>query len=279
MGFKKAPYNTAALWRMTDSFNLRNKKITVGTLNQHSALFKMGLKNVLVEEWLAFAKEKFTAEGNRNYASLMKSFETASCMSHYQDHLELYDPLFAEQLKEFEEGNLLFEVMEKKVWNKAAQDTAGLRRHYQQNQSKYLWGPSVDGIIFSTSDKKTAEEARQLIQQNPGGWRSLMESSGGRMIGDSGRFEISQLTDLSAAGVKQGSLSAITENESDHSASFYYIVKVYPKSSPRNFEDARGMVMNDYQLELEEKWIAELKKKYPVKLNQEVWKTVLESRE
>lgn len=278
VGFKKASYNSAALWRMTDSFNLRDKKITAGTLNQNSALFKMGLKNVLVNEWLVFAKEKFTASGNRDYPSLMKSFETASCMAHYQEHLALYDPLFREQLQEFAEGNLLFEVMEKKVWNKAAQDTAGLRKYYQQNPSKYLWAPSVDGIIFSTSDKKSAEEARLLIQQNPGGWKSIMESSGGRIIADSSRFEITQLSDSEAAGIRPGSLSSITENESDKSASFYYIVKVYPKSTPRNFDDARGMVMNDYQQELEEKWIAELKKKYPVKLNQEVWRSILGKR-
>jgi peptidyl-prolyl cis-trans isomerase SurA len=34
------------------------------------------------------------------------------------------------------------------------------------------------------------------------------------------------------------------------------------------------MVMNDYQSAIEDKWIAQLKKKYPVKVNQEVWKDV-----
>jgi peptidyl-prolyl cis-trans isomerase SurA len=33
--------------------------------------------------------------------------------------------------------------------------------------------------------------------------------------------------------------------------------------------------MNDYQLELEEKWISELKKKYPVRVNQLVWQDIL----
>ena len=94
-----------------------------------------------------------------------------------------------------------------------------------------------------------------------------MESSGGRIMGDSGRFDIAQITDKDGGKLKVGYLSSIVENETDKSASFYYIVNVYTKPSLRNYDDARGMVMNDYQLELEEKWITELKKKYPVKVN------------
>jgi peptidyl-prolyl cis-trans isomerase SurA len=34
------------------------------------------------------------------------------------------------------------------------------------------------------------------------------------------------------------------------------------------FEEARVQVINDYQQMLEEKWMIELKKKYPVSINQ-----------
>ena len=93
-------------------------------------------------------------------------------------------------------------------------------------------------------------------------------------MGDSGRFDITQITDKNADKLKAGYLSPIVENETDKSASFYYTVNVYTKPSPRNFDESRGMVMNDYQQELEEKLIAELKKKYPVKVNQQVWEEV-----
>jgi peptidyl-prolyl cis-trans isomerase SurA len=43
---------------------------------------------------------------------------------------------------------------------------------------------------------------------------------------------------------------------------------VYTQPSPRSFEEARGLVMNDYQAKLEEEWIKRLKKKYPVKVNE-----------
>jgi hypothetical protein len=41
-------------------------------------------------------------------------------------------------------------------------------------------------------------------------------------------------------------------------------------------DDARGFVINDYQNYLEEKWIAELRKKYPVTVNEAVFKTLLQ---
>jgi peptidyl-prolyl cis-trans isomerase SurA len=194
---------------------------------------------------------------------------------YYRDHLEEYDPLFREQLQEFADGNLLFEVMEKKVWNKAAADTAGLKNYYQQHKSKYIWAPSVNAIIFNASDTKTATDTRKLIEQHPSDWRSVVDSYSGRIMADSSRLEISQLNEPDISKLKPGFLSSIQENETDRSASFYYVVHVYTQTTPRQFEDARGMVMNDYQQELEEKWIAELKKKYPVNINQQEWAKIL----
>ncbi|MFM2231741.1 MAG: hypothetical protein RJB31_442, partial [Bacteroidota bacterium] len=41
------------------------------------------------------------------------------------------------------------------------------------------------------------------------------------------------------------------------------------------FEEARGNAINDYQQYLEDLWIASLKKKYPVVLNNQTWKTLV----
>jgi len=49
---------------------------------------------------------------------------------------------------------------------------------------------------------------------------------------------------------------------------------LYPNRQPRSFADARGFVINDYQVYLEEKWVAELKKKYPVVINEVVVKSL-----
>ena len=62
-------------------------------------------------------------------------------------------------------------------------------------------------------------------------------------------------------------------NRQDSTVTFTYIQKYLPIPRPE-FEDARGLVINDYQALLEEKWIAQLKKKYPVVVNEAVVKSL-----
>jgi peptidyl-prolyl cis-trans isomerase SurA len=52
--------------------------------------------------------------------------------------------------------------------------------------------------------------------------------------------------------------------------SFTYVLKVNNDPSVMEFEEARIQVINDYQQMLEDKWINELKKKYPVSINQSI---------
>ena len=68
--------------------------------------------------------------------------------------------------------------------------------------------------------------------------------------------------------LKNGILTAPTQNKSDNTASFACINHIYTQPAQRNFEEAKGLVINDYQAELEKEWIASLKKKYTVIVNQ-----------
>ena len=91
-----------------------------------------------------------------------------------------------------------------------------------------------------------------------------------KVVADSARYEWSQVPNADKAALKPGMVTASVINKNDNSSSFAYIIKLHPQPQPRSFTEARGLVINDYQNELEEKWIAELKKKYPVTVNQQV---------
>lgn len=46
------------------------------------------------------------------------------------------------------------------------------------------------------------------------------------------------------------------------------------KKGPEDYTDVRGLVVSDYQEQLEKEWVAELRKRYAVEVKQEVLKTV-----
>ena len=45
-------------------------------------------------------------------------------------------------------------------------------------------------------------------------------------------------------------------------------------ANPETYKDVKGVVVNDYQKFLEEKWLKKLRKKYNVNIDKEVLKTV-----
>ncbi|MGC4100916.1 peptidylprolyl isomerase [Ferruginibacter sp.] len=164
--------------------------------------------------------------------------------------------------------------MERKVWGSAANDSVGLLAYYNQHKSKYLWGASADVIIFNCNSKKAATQSLEALQQGKS-WKKIAEESNTTIQADSGRYEIAQLALESGSEIKAGTVTPIVVNPADGAAGFIKIIKVYPANEQRSFDAARGLVINDYQLILEEKWIDELRKKYPVTVNEGVFQSLL----
>jgi peptidyl-prolyl cis-trans isomerase SurA len=74
--------------------------------------------------------------------------------------------------------------------------------------------------------------------------------------------------------LQAGQPTSMLRNQADNSVTLAYIVKLYPDRLPRNYNDARGLVINDYQTFLEDQWIGKLKGKYPVKVNEALLKSL-----
>jgi peptidyl-prolyl cis-trans isomerase SurA len=205
---------------------------------------------------------------------LLEQYKEQVALEYYRRHLETYNKDFARQVQEFREGNMLFEIMQRNVWDKASTDTSGLQQFYRTHAAQYVWEPSADVIFFTAGDITAATELRNKISVNPHTWRSVISSMDGTVQADSGRYELTQLPPLDANNYKPGFLSVPVKKLDEDLTSFLYVVQVYPGKVQRNFDDARGFVLNDYQVQLEENWIRELKRKYPVKVNESVLKSL-----
>ena len=178
-------------------------------------------------------------------------------------------------MNELKDGNLFFDIMMKEVWNKAQSDSTNQLNFYQKNLKKYIWKNSAAAILFYCGDELTAISIKDAIAKNPKEWKNIQENYGDRSTVDSGRFELSKIPGLKNNVAKPGMLTAVEKNKDDNSASFAYIINLYPQPAQKSFADAKGDVITNYQDELDTQWVNALKKKYPVEIDQKVLQTIL----
>ena len=237
----------------------------------NSNIAMVNQQNVTGAEWIDFARMFINSSLNQkqNDAEIWDAFILNQAVAYYRDHLEDFNPAFKYQMQEFKEGNMLFEIMERKVWNKAIEDSSGARALYNANRQNYTWQKSADIIVFNASNKEEAEKTLQKLAQNKT-WKEIILEADGLVQADSARYEINQIN-ISDPNfvIKKGAISPIVIG-GDGTAVFVKFINLYNENEPRTFDDARGLVINDYQTILEKEWIQKLKKEYPVKLNKKV---------
>ncbi len=264
------------LWKLTDSFVIANKKIALPGLTANSILFSLNNQNIKVNDWLMFIKNYKATSSNlvESNKELFNKYISIIALDNYKKKLPVFNPEFKYQLEEFKDGNMLFEVMERNVWNKASNDSAGLKNYYDQHKEKYTWNESADAVLISCSNEKVATNVSEQIKKGKG-WKQVTEENISQVQTDSSRYELTQIPAKTNTKFTEGMITEPLVNENDGTATLVKILKIYPANQQRNFEEARGLVINDYQNFLEEKWIAQLKKKYPVKVNEKVFQSLL----
>ncbi len=277
-GFRRnGNVKNAELFKYADSvvFNKMVKSYPVN--NKIIFFFSKGV--IKGFDWLNFIKDyKLNNDVYRGEANqvLLDKFTTASITDYYRKHLAEFNNDYKLQIQEFKEGNMLFEIMERNVWGKASNDSAGLKKYYDEHKAKYKWAPSANVLIFNCTDSKVAAEAIEAIKSSKN-WKELAEKSDGRIQSDSGRYEIAQLQLADSNNLKLGYITAPAVNSGDNTTGFVKVLQIFPGNQPRTYNEAKGLVINDYQNYLEEKWIASLKNKYPIKVNEAVFQSIINS--
>ena len=276
-GYKQFNVDQAMVQMYIDSV-LASRPPSLGNpVNKATALFSVGQSTKIVNDLLTYSiSNRYKADGSglKPFNELNDEFKKNAVMEYYRAHLEEFNEEFNMQMKELKDGNLFFDIMMREVWSNAQSDTAGQRTFYEQNKNKYKWNYSADAVIFYCSDSATARSFRNSLVKDKTKWRSVQEEFSDKITLDSARFEITKIPGAQKTTAKAGTITNIVKNKDDNSASFALIFKIYPLPGQKIFADARGDVVSDYQDSIDKKWIAELKKKYPVKVNEEVLTTI-----
>lgn len=270
-GYKKAPVNNSELWAFSDSI-LNYQKLNMPVqITGASDLIQIGEKKFQVSDWITYAQTfryKPDGSGIKPYAQLWDEFVEAMALNYYQANLENYNEEFKDQINEFKDGNLFFEIMQREVWGPAQSDSTALASYFEKNRSKYNWKPSVDAVIFYAGDMATAKTFGNELKKSPSSWNDLISKYEEKIAADSSRFELAQIPNPTKQSLQPGTITSPLLNKADNTASFAYIIRNHNNTDPRNFADARGLVINDYQIDLEKNWVEQLKKKYPVVISE-----------
>ena len=175
-------------------------------------------------------------------------------------------------VREYHDGILLFDVSLREVWDKANKDTEGLAAFFKANKKNYTWDePRFKGYMIYAKDEVSAKAAKQIVKTaNPDSVMSYIDQ----------RINVDSVTyvriekGLWTKG-KNGAVDkyGFKNKEADYTpAEEFPIVVPVGKviKAPQEYTDVRGQVTTDYQDHLEKLWVATLREKYPVVVNEDV---------
>ncbi len=210
------------------------------------------------------------------FNQLFNEFTDDFCISYKDAHLEEEYPEFANLMKEYHDGILLFNLSDEKVWSKAVKDTAGLEKFYNANKDKYMWGERVDATVYEVTKKDDVDKVYRLLKETSDDGAiadSLIKDSINSVKIIPGLFENGDNKYVDKVKKQKGLYKAETSDVED--LTVFVRVKGIVPPQPKTLDEARGLITADYQDYLEKEWIKELKKKYPVKVNEKVLKKLI----
>lgn len=202
---------------------------------------------------------------------LYDEFVKESVFAYEDAHLEDKYPDFKLLVQEYHDGILLFDLMDKEVWKKAEQDTAGIRSFYEENKQNYMWGDRVKTIIITVNNEDNIARAEELIRQDIGvdSIRAIVKAEGLKgLIVKSPFYQKGDNVDIDETEWIVGTVRVVPSTV-DNTTKIIKIVEVR-EPEPKTYKEARGLIISAYQTKLEADWLEALKEKYPVTIDEKV---------
>ena len=232
-------------------------------------------KQVERDQRMQIAHDSFISKTRAEY-NLPETMTDTEVKAYADAHLEEKYADLRNLVNEYHDGILLFDVSLREVWDKANQDVEGLKAYFKANKKQYTWDePRFKGCVIYAKNEVAAKSAKQIVKSaNPD---SVMSYLNQRVNVDSVMY-----ARVERGLWKQGANGAVDKYGFKVKGAEYTPTEEYPIvllvgkviKSPVEYTDERGKVTTDYQDYLEKLWVAKLREKYPVVINQEVWNSI-----
>lgn len=260
---------------LSNSFNTK----AMENLN-NTVLFKLAGNEYKGNAFTSFLSKNVRRRNDKSKDALMNEYFEAwvdmACLNYEETQLENKKPDFKNLMQEYRDGILLFELTDRMVWGKALKDTVGLQAFYEQNKTKYMWPERAEAEIFNCSTKKIADAAYKMAQKGKSASdiqaKLNKDAAKGKVSVITKKFEKEEYDVVDKAGWKVG-ISPLKMN-ADSTYQFVYTRRIV-QPEPKTLKEAKGFVVSDYQQALESSWLADLKNKYPIILNESVFRSLI----
>ena len=240
-------------------------------LTENQILFTIGDHDVTYTDYAEYLRDnQKTIKKYINKESLLidmyVKFKNETLKNYFKERLEVENTEYATIINDYRNGLLVYDVMNKNIWQIAKTDSTGLKDYYEKTKNNYKWKKRLDVDIYSSSDEITTKQVQTLLMRGEESVtiKKQINSDGKiNVITVSDVFEIDQ-SELPEDLIPEKGVSDIKLNDG-----FYVVVNIKEVIEPtlKEFDEVRGTVISDFQTEIEEKWMQSLRDKYEVKIN------------
>lgn len=236
------------------------------TLQKNDVLLSIEGKKFTINEFFKY----YQANNNLPLNQSFNKFKEEKVLEIYKAKLPDIHPELKETMKEYREGLLLFDLMQKRIWDKAEKDSIGLQNYFESHKDEFQWKERAKMTIATLKTQNGEAILNSLLQkiENDSIWNTNK--------------------DLGLIDIKDEEMETANENfpkdlkleAGQHiilplgiNYKLYFIKEILPISH-KSLNEVRGKVMSNYQDQIEKDWMMALKKQYTVKVNKKSLKNL-----
>ena len=179
-------------------------------------------------------------------------------------------------VQEYHDGLLLFEECNTRIWEPAAKDTLALASYFKQNKKQYAWNePHYSGMVYYCKEPADVKAVKKLVKKLPqdkwmGAIRETFNKDSIMVRVERRVFKKGDNTNIDKLAFKNKGVELKPVKNYPYVGVFGKVLK----KGPAEWTDVGNQVVSDYQRLKEDEFVAELRKRYTVEIDESVLKTV-----
>lgn len=258
------------------------KKLNLETnpVQQKQELFQFAGHRYTLKDFITYLKNLSQPDSATDAKSFVEQSYAAyvkkSLLNFEDGQLESKYPDFRNLIQEYHDGILLFNLSDSLVWSKATKDSAGLQTFFDGHRSSYVWPDRLRATIVTCINQEVAQKALKTAKKLK--TQEKIETDLIKEVCDTINIDCLQINSGKFAAGDNSMIDSISWkpgfSELKSGSSKIYFIAAYgvDRSMPKQLDETKGLVISDYQNFLEKEWVGELRKKYPVQVNEEILK-------